>query len=134
MQRRLAVVDAAPGVNADKDILVKAFGVVGGCETKKAAGADPPWRRPGEILTRNGGEGCFDCGSRDAGETHDLGCISLPTFGNPIRHAIPPAVASDRQYAGFNACALIFDSFRPNMALKPDVDLEARFNDWRPSR
>jgi len=67
-----------------------AFGIVSRCETKRAAGANPPWRRPGEILTRNRGEGCLDSRVAHAGETHDCGCISLPALGNPIRHAVPP--------------------------------------------
>ena len=60
MQRGLAVVDAALGVDGDEDILIEARGVVGRGDAKKAARADPPRRPAGEIFARNGGEGRLD--------------------------------------------------------------------------
>jgi hypothetical protein len=89
MQRRLAVVDAALGVDADENILIEAGGVIRRGQAKETAGADPPWRRTGEILARDGGEGGFDPGVADAGAAHDLGGIGLPAFRQSIRHAAP---------------------------------------------
>ena len=92
MQRGLAVVDAALGVDGDEDILIEARGVVGRGHAKKAARADPPRRPAGEIFARNGGEGRLDSRVADAGAPGDLSRVSAPAFGESIRHAIPPAL------------------------------------------
>ena len=80
VQRRLAVVDAAPRVDGDEDVIIEAGGVVVGRLAKEAAGADAPRRRTGEILARHGGEGRLDPRIADAGAARDLGGIGLPAF------------------------------------------------------